>query len=346
MEISNEEWYRDVHPVAKLIPISIEVDSEKCIKCKRCVSNCPGGIYWDEKRKMPVLGGYGLQPVTDLACNACVAACESGAIKMVGKYYIPNGRYKTLLANNGELVPPNPFGDKVPRLYEEIEKDLTEVEKVIYTRRSNRIFRDKPVPKELINRILEAGRFAPSAGNGQPWKFIVVTNKNLIKEIDSICLNFLSFMSWLYLGGKDISGKYTPWRNLVISLFSYAMPGEVDPRPMGAIKKAIELHKESGDLHFDAPVVIYVLKDKRGIGNPDFDAGIAAQNIVLAAHSLGLGTCYVSFGTIPFAFLTDLNKKLGITYPWEVVTSIAIGYPKGKIDKAVPRGVPPVEWIE
>mgnify|MGYP003681916143 CR=1 FL=1 len=69
---------------------------------------------------------------------------------------------------------------------DEIVDKLTDVEKVIYTRRSNRIFQDKPVPKELIKRILEAGRFAPSAGNCQPWKFIVVTNKNMVKEIDAV----------------------------------------------------------------------------------------------------------------------------------------------------------------
>jgi len=57
----------------------------------------------------------------------------------------------------------------------EIESQLTDVEKVIYRRRSVRVYKKDPVPKELIKRVLEAGRFAPSAGNCQGWKFVVLT---------------------------------------------------------------------------------------------------------------------------------------------------------------------------
>ena len=344
MEIGIEERYANAH-IPKCVPFDIKVDVEKCTKCKRCVLNCPGGIYWDEEKEMPRLGGYGLMEKVSLACNACLAACPSGALEYVGEYRVLEGRYKTTLQDVG-LVPPNPFGDETPRPYDEIEEKLTDVEKVIYTRRSNRIYQNKPVPKELINRILEAGRFAPSSGNGQPWKFIVVTDKNLIKEIDTECIKFLSIFRWLYLGSRGISGKDTPWRKALVPLLSYTMPGDMDQRPMGALGKAIDLYKESGDLHFDAPCVIYILNDVRGIASPELDTGICAQNMVLAAHALGLGTCYVGFGTVPFEFLSGLNKKLGIEYPWRMSTSIAVGYPKGKIDNAVPRGVPPVKWIE
>lgn len=54
----------------------------------------------------------------------------------------------------------------------------------IKSRRSIRKFLDKPVEKENITKILEAARWAPSAGNCQPWRFIVVTNKKKIKKFD------------------------------------------------------------------------------------------------------------------------------------------------------------------
>ena len=58
-----------------------------------------------------------------------------------------------------------------------------ELSKVIEQRRSIRKYKDKPVPKEKIMKILESGRIAPSASNRQPWHFIVVQNKEMIKKL-------------------------------------------------------------------------------------------------------------------------------------------------------------------
>jgi len=60
---------------------------------------------------------------------------------------------------------------------------LTPTEEVLLKRRSVRLYRKDQVPKEMILRILEAGRYAPSAGNGQPWKFIVIQNKKIIDDL-------------------------------------------------------------------------------------------------------------------------------------------------------------------
>ena len=61
--------------------------------------------------------------------------------------------------------------------------DFNEVESVILQRRSTRVFRDKPVEEYLVKRILEAGRYAPSAGNNQSWKFVVVQDRQMIAEM-------------------------------------------------------------------------------------------------------------------------------------------------------------------
>ena len=53
---------------------------------------------------------------------------------------------------------------------------------------SRRLLEDEPVPDHLIRRVLEAGRFAPSAGNCQPWQFIVITDRALIQKMDEAVL--------------------------------------------------------------------------------------------------------------------------------------------------------------
>ena len=54
---------------------------------------------------------------------------------------------------------------------------------IITSRQSDRKYSDKPVEKEKLERIIEAGRLAPSACNAQPWKFIVVTDPDLLKKV-------------------------------------------------------------------------------------------------------------------------------------------------------------------
>ncbi|UCD85648.1 MAG: nitroreductase family protein, partial [Deltaproteobacteria bacterium] len=61
--------------------------------------------------------------------------------------------------------------------------DWNPVEEVILKRRSVRVYQSKQVPEGLVRRILEAGRFAPSAGNCQPWKFIVIQDKTMLDEM-------------------------------------------------------------------------------------------------------------------------------------------------------------------
>lgn len=68
---------------------------------------------------------------------------------------------------------------------------------VIKNRRSIRRFTDEPVPEEVVHKILEAGRWAPSGLNNQPWRFAIVTDASLITEISS-----LTRYSWIVKEAK------------------------------------------------------------------------------------------------------------------------------------------------
>jgi nitroreductase len=61
--------------------------------------------------------------------------------------------------------------------------------KVIRTRRSVRSYKKDPIPEEVLNRVLDAARIAPSGGNRQPWKFILVKDDTLKQKMVSICNN-------------------------------------------------------------------------------------------------------------------------------------------------------------
>jgi nitroreductase/NAD-dependent dihydropyrimidine dehydrogenase PreA subunit len=317
---------------------TLEFDAETCSHCGMCAQTCPTScLQWDPVKKIPYGTGLVDLELACIGCNNCEAICPSSSIRVRGEYRVLEGRYKTPADMTGKMTPYAPLNGTTPGDEFAVPAGLTGTEQVIYNRRSIRMFKNKPVPKELLKRIIEAARFAPSAGNGQPWKFVVVTDRDLSDKIDEKCGSILNMIHWLYSGNQL-------WRRFCVSLLSFFQVNKWDQRPIAAMEKVKYTGK--GKITFNAPAVIHLLKDKRGISHPDVDVAIAAQNLVLAAHSLGLGTCYVGFIASTIKYAPAVRKMLGIDYPYELVISICVGYPKVKAqDKPVPRRPVSVEWI-
>ena len=224
------------------------------------------------------------------------------------------------------------------RLPPESGADFNLVEDVIYGRRSVRFYKKKQVPEYLVRRILETGRFAPSAGNGQTWKFIVVRDLKMIEEMTEDILGMMrrikKFADYIEPGAGS-----KRWRaNMLMRI----RPNMFHPIPFGAMKFMGE--GKLGVWH-GAPTVILLLADVRTPGDPSIDIGITGQNMVLAAHSYGLGTCWVSFAT-PLAMMPKWKKKLGLRYPYKLLTSIALGYPRGVPDGYVNRETQAIDWFD
>jgi nitroreductase len=222
---------------------------------------------------------------------------------------------------------------------ESLKSAYTETEQVILNRRSVRMYKKKQVPEFMIKRILEAGRFAPSAGNGQPWKFVVVREPEIIAGITKttvkICKIFKALIDYRRPGWRWLK----PLANISIRL----KPGDLHPTPFGAVTLIAD---GKLDLYHGAPTVILIFKDVRGISNPDLDIGIAGQNMALAAHSMGLGTCWVSFSKLAFQYTRKWKQRLSISYPYKYTTSLSIGWPVGSPDGMVPRQTHVVDWYE
>jgi len=120
-------------------------------------------------------------------------------------------------------------------------------------------------------------------------------------------------------------------------------PRDLHPVPFGAVTLIAD--GKLGLFH-GAPTVILVFKDVRGVSNPDLDCGIAGQNMVLAAHSMGLGTCWVGFVKLSFQYVSRWKKHFNISYPYKFASSIAIGWPVGNPDGIVERATHAVDWYE
>lgn len=228
---------------------------------------------------------------------------------------------------------------KQEQLAEKLQNEWTPTEETILKRRSVRMYKKEQVPEFMINRILEAGRFAPSAGNSQPWKFIVIRDPQVIKGLTDttvkICKLFKSLIDYRVPGKR--------WRLPIAKFNIKVKPKDLHPVPFGACSLIAD--SKLGLFH-GAPTVILIFKDVRGVSNPDLDCGIAGQNMVLAAHSMGLGTCWVGFVKLAFQYVLKWKKFFGISYPYKFASSIAVGWPVGDPDGMVKRATHAVDWYE
>ena len=185
--------------------------------------------------------------------------------------------------------------------------DLLELMK---TRRSIRRYQDKDVPDELLEQIMEAGRWAPSGDNGQPWRFVVVRDFETKKALSRIATEG---------SGRRFTAEY--------------FTGRLDERFKGLKdekKKARAYQKlRSGAVSsflIDAPVLIVVCA-YLDVWDVPYDVAMATQNMQLMAHALGLGTCVVVAPVCDIIDEVETAKLLRIPHGYKVALPLAVGYP-------------------
>lgn len=163
----------------------------------------------------------------------------------------------------------------------------------IFTRRSIRRYEDKPVPDELVQKLLAAAMAAPSARNEQPWQFVVLTDRTLLGEVPRITPN--------------------------APMAAHA--------PLGILI--------CGDLRLEKSAGYWVV-----------DCSAAAQNMLLAAHALGLGAVWCGVYPRPER-MEGFSRLLGLPEEVKPHSLILVGYPAerhGREDRFRPERVHYQRW--
>ncbi len=161
----------------------------------------------------------------------------------------------------------------------------------IYSRRSVRNFKSEAVKREDMDKLLAAAVQAPSAMNSQPWAFSVIQDKDFLQ------------------GLSDRTKAY--------------LLARLEQSPM--LEKYRGLFKNPDfNIFYNAGTLLTVYGKPEG-ANVEGDCSLAAQNIMLTAHSLGLGSCWIGFAQI-FLDLPEVKQELGVPADYMVVAPIIIGY--------------------
>jgi nitroreductase/ferredoxin len=325
--------WEDVRPIFRPEGVHMgimRVDPKRCTRprgssCQFCWDNCPFRAWELTEGQEPRL----VKDHVCYSCYNCAVACPRNAISAVETYHVDGGYFETL-PHALELRPP-----MKPLDAEGNPDEWTVVEKAALNRRSVRNFKDKRVPEHLLRRVLEAGRFAPSAGNCQPWKFIVITDKALINEINEAAWAVVNLMYTTYEDDDKVKQLADRYETMSLT------PGTFDPRRV--VGGLASISKRYTPVLLSAPAVILMLEDERAINASGINIGICGQNMALVANSLGLGACWVGFVTA-LNQMPQMLERLGIAPPWKLMTSLVLGYPKFKQEGMVPREYRPVTW--
>jgi nitroreductase len=192
---------------------------------------------------------------------------------------------------------------------------------VIKERRSTRAFKPDPVPKEILQKLLETCLWAPSSRNQQSWEFAIITGPILdkFKQINAEKIKAKEKPA-PDLSGPELTGVYLERaEKLRDGIDSYQFPSGTEDLE----KKRADYWVKGGCFYY-APTVILLQTDKSLGPKAIFDGGIMAQTICLAAMSYGLGTCITLRGV---AWPEIFRDELGIPENKIIMVAISIGYP-------------------
>jgi nitroreductase len=173
---------------------------------------------------------------------------------------------------------------------------LPELEQTIFEtilgRRSVRSFAPRKVEPAVLKTLLEAAVWAPTALHKEPWGFVIVQNKDILKNISDL-----------------------------------AKPLFIEELKKFGTREDVLKHTD-GNLFYDAGTLIIICGKTNG-HLPVADCWMAAENMILAAWAMNLGSCVVA-SALPAMNLPEVKSTLGIPTGFVAVAPVIIGYPKAE----------------
>jgi nitroreductase/Pyruvate/2-oxoacid:ferredoxin oxidoreductase delta subunit len=262
----------------------LKVDEETCTKCGACVAVCPIGLILLHEGKYP-------RPIPTadqvcIRCGHCVTVCPTASITHV------------------EIAP-----EDCPLLDESLNISLEQAAQLAMSRRSIRSFRDEPVPRDIITRLINIARYAPTGHNDQEIRWLVIDDAEKLQRFEAIGLDWMRVASQQNSAMADMLA--------------------------GAIRRS-----EAGIPMFlrNAPALVVT---HAGANNPiaTIDSSIALATFDLVANSVGLGCCWAGFFIVAATTFPTLKEVLGLPEGRQVYGALMLGYPNYRY-RRIPTRLP------
>jgi nitroreductase/ferredoxin len=290
----------------KPMPAFPKIVEKKCTGCGICQKECPAFII-EMRDGMPFIA----RGIDCVECGHCIAVCPTRAIQ-------------------------DPLAmrtDNRPYTFDDFPSSKS-LQLLFRARRSVRKYKDKPVPKPVLEKILDAGRYAPTGGNRPDVHFIVITSPEEIEWLRGAVLeSVLGMFRKLQKVAKPVS-LIMGSENL--DTFNYYIP---------ILEDFQDRWNKMGDdrILYHAPAVM-IVHGKKWDDIVGFGNAAALYQASLMAQTLKVGCCFNGFVQVAPNFDPKIKKRLGIPKKHKCYGAMGLGYENAKYRRTVRRRPPNVTW--
>ena len=272
------------------------IDSEKCIGCGKCIRVCPAETISMVDGKAAITGNYSIN------CGHCEQVCPVNAVKVTS---LTELSFETFKADTDWLSPG--------------EGDTAQLVRLMASRRSCRNYTDQSVERAMLEDLVKIGTTAPSATNSQGWNFTILPERKDVTAYGNYIVEFFSKINKL---------ADNPIVRNTMSLFGKNDLKVFHRKYSGFIGKAVsQWYSGEHDYLFHGAPAVIIIGCSNKCSMPMDDAILASQNIQLAAHSMGLGTCLIGFAVKAMERDKKICKKIGAEPGDKYYSVIALGWP-------------------
>ena len=278
----------------------IVIDRSSCTNCGICKLRCPA-CFTEAEGRIEVRD----EGKRCINCGHCISLCPADAITHA---CLP---FK-------DFSPVSPLGEIPPESFE----------RLVRRRRSHRQFQNKPIPKEVLTRIINTCRYAPTGVNAQDVAVNVIRSPEQIRRASRLAVDH--FVRTTERLDKEMA-RLEEERQPIPDPLRLAVQRNGRYRRMGnAFDKGFDpiFHKAAAALIFHAP---------KNAPTPRDDCIIAAHTAVLHAELLGLGTCYIGLFTRAAAENPHIPAEMNLPEGNRIYATLIMGYPALKFLKIPPR---------
>ena len=256
-------------------------------------------------------------------CGHCAAVCPADAVHVAG---LDNWAqvFETFHLGGDPWLPPGRF-------------DTPQLVSLMRSRRSCRNFLDTPVDTGSLEDLVKIGISAPSGTNCQKWTFTILPDRPIVLRLGTGIGRFFERLNRI-AGNPLLRGG--------LKLLGRSQLDDYYREHYDSVRKALVEWKTGGiDRLFHGATAAILVGSEPGASCPMEDALLATQNILLGAHSMGLGTCLVGFAVA--AIQKDKSIKVALDIPPDepVYSVIALGHPDETYLRPAGRKKPLVRWV-
>ncbi|WP_457575910.1 nitroreductase family protein [Desulfomarina sp.] len=284
------------------------------------------------EKRAGMKANVGIDKAVCTGCGTCITVCPHDALELKGKNAVfmaescfgcchcrsvcPVDAVQVFMANSGkELLPVSLMGNVAFPGGSGVETMLN----LMASRRSCRNYREDAVSLEILESLAEIGTTAPSGTNSQAWVF------HIFPEREDVL--FLAGLTADYYTKLNRQARNPMLRQLV-KMFGSDELGSYYRNYHDSVEEALRAWREEGrDRLFHGAAAAILVTVEENAGCPVEDGLLATQNILLAAHGMGLGSCLIGFVVEALRRSPAMCRELGIRANEKICSVIALGYP-------------------